>query len=193
MSNRNPIHSEILDKCKELHEKKSHDYAADDNPFSNFEYAARVSEIFTDPVDRVFATIIAIKFARLAELRKGKTPKNEPLEDTCVDKTNYVAIWASYIIGGLRGEKKKVHLTICQCEHAKEAHTPLENDGLGGCSLCKEFCAYYRSKYDHEGNLVTDGLNAICYCNHIDSDHDKFIGKCFNGRCNCPSFRKLNT
>lgn len=95
---RNPVHSEILDRCKELHEAKSHDYSQDDNVFSNFEYAAKVSEIFTDPVDRVFATMIAIKMARLAELLKGKTPKHESIEDTVVDMVNYNAIWGSYTI-----------------------------------------------------------------------------------------------
>jgi len=93
---RNPDFVVILDKMREIHDKKSQDYAKDDNVYSNFEFAALVSDIFTDPVDRVFATMIAIKLARLAELGKGKSPKNESVEDSHLDLATYCTIWAAY-------------------------------------------------------------------------------------------------
>jgi hypothetical protein len=62
---------ELLDRMREVHEKKSHDYATEDNPFSNFEYAAQIVKAFTQPIDQVFAGIIGIKLARISELRKG--------------------------------------------------------------------------------------------------------------------------
>lgn len=80
---------------EDLHERKNHDYASDGNPYSNFEYAAMVSKDFTDPVDRVFATLIGVKLARLQELTKGKVPNNESVNDTYLDLANYAAIWAS--------------------------------------------------------------------------------------------------
>jgi hypothetical protein len=93
----NPKYHRLLEALRDLHDAKSHDYAEADNPYSNFEYAATVAERFTDPLDRVFATLLGIKLARLAELTAaGKTPKHESLQDTRRDLANYAAIWASY-------------------------------------------------------------------------------------------------
>lgn len=103
---KNPIHQEVLDRCRQLHDLKSHDYAQEDNVYSNFEYAAQVAAPFTDPVDKVFAMMIGVKLARLAELRKGKVPKNEPIEDSFVDLTNYAALFSARTIGKLRGEEE---------------------------------------------------------------------------------------
>ena len=94
---RNTTVDELYDSLKELHNEKNHDYAADDNPYSNFEYAALLSENFTDPIDRVFAVIIGIKLARLTQLLgQGKTPKFESMIDTLKDLTNYCGIWTGY-------------------------------------------------------------------------------------------------
>ena len=95
-SSRNPEYLELIEKMKSVHESKSHDYAKNDNVFSNFEYAAKVSEVFTDPVDRVFATLIGVKLARLAELLSGKEAKHESIDDTFLDGSNYFVIWGSY-------------------------------------------------------------------------------------------------
>lgn len=93
---RNPKFHALLNRLADLHDAKSHDYAEAGNPYSNFEFAARVSEPFTG-IDRVFATLVGVKLARLAELTAaGKTPKNESLQDTRRDLANYCAIWASY-------------------------------------------------------------------------------------------------
>lgn len=103
---RNPHYLKLIEKIKQIHEAKSHDYAKESNVFSNFEYAAKIAEVFTDSVDKVFATLIGIKLARLAELRSGKKPKNEPLLDTMEDMTNYSAIWASHVMKKLEDESK---------------------------------------------------------------------------------------
>ena len=100
-TSRNPDFIKILDDCKRLHEIKSHDYAADDNVFSNFEYAAKVAEPFNG-VHKVFATLMGVKMARLSELLKGKIPKNESVYDSDVDRTNYSAIWGSYTMKEMR-------------------------------------------------------------------------------------------
>lgn len=99
---RNPEYIQLLEKMKDVHEKKSRDYAKDSNVFSNFEFAARLSEPFSDPVDRVFSTLIGVKIARLQELLfvspggEQKIPNNESIEDSFLDATNYFAIWTSY-------------------------------------------------------------------------------------------------
>jgi hypothetical protein len=92
----NPQVDAVMDRIAAIHAKKSHDYAQAGNPYSNFEYAAKVAERFTDPIDKVFATMIGIKLARLAELRAGKQPKNESVRDSFDDLATYAMIWNSY-------------------------------------------------------------------------------------------------
>lgn len=92
---RNPHFAALLKKMEETHERKSHDYSKDTNPFSNFEFSELLSNMFTDPSDRVFAVFVGTKLARLAELRSGKNPKNESIEDTMLDLTVYSALWYS--------------------------------------------------------------------------------------------------
>jgi len=95
----NPKYDKVLERIKALHDRKNHDYAQDSNPYSNFEYASRVIEPFIkdryNNINIVFATMIGIKLARLAELQ-GKDPLNESVRDTFDDLANYAAIWASY-------------------------------------------------------------------------------------------------
>lgn len=100
---RNPDHKFILEECARLHELKSHDYASEDNVFFNFEYATRVAEPFNG-VHKTFATLMGVKMARLAELLKGKVPKNEAKQDSFIDNTNYSAIWGSY---SMQEDRKK--------------------------------------------------------------------------------------
>ena len=93
----NPRFDAVVERVTELHARKSHDYAQATNPYSNFEYAAMVADRFTDPIDRVFAVMVGIKLARIAELRSsGKSPKNESIRDSYDDLFAYTGIWASY-------------------------------------------------------------------------------------------------
>lgn len=87
---------DLMKECIEIHDKKSHDYASDKNPFSNFEGAAEIVEQFIKPIDQVFAGIIGIKLTRLAQLLNGKTPLNESIDDTFKDAVNYFALWGAY-------------------------------------------------------------------------------------------------
>lgn len=93
---RNPVFAGLLDEMRVLHERKNHDYANDDNPYSNFEQAAETAAGFVG-VDAVFAALIGVKLARLRELtRTGKAPNNESLQDTRTDLAMYAALWAAY-------------------------------------------------------------------------------------------------
>lgn len=91
-----PHFKKLLEECQAIHDKKSADYSNDENPFSNFDFAASLTAIFKNPVDQVFACMIGIKIARLAELRNGKTPNNESIRDSHIDLTNYAGLWGAY-------------------------------------------------------------------------------------------------
>lgn len=94
----NPKFRMLLTEMQELHDVKNHDYAEDGNPYSNFEYAARLADGFTG-TDAVFAVLIGVKLARLRELlSKGKAPNNESIGDTRRDLAVYAALWASYAL-----------------------------------------------------------------------------------------------
>lgn len=79
-------------ECIVLHRGKSHDYASDDNPFSNFEFAARLADV---TVDEVFMVMIGIKIARIKELMK-KAPNFESRMDSHKDLITYSGIWAAW-------------------------------------------------------------------------------------------------
>lgn len=90
----NPHFTNLLQDMQELHVRKNHDYAHDENPYSNFEEAADEAGL---TVAEVFAALIGIKNARIRELeRAGKTPTNESLMDSYMDRAMYVALDLSY-------------------------------------------------------------------------------------------------
>ena len=86
----------FINDCIAIANRKAPDYSKEGDRYSNFKFAAIISEQFTDPIDRVFATMIGIKIARLIELLNGKTPNNESIRDSFIDLTNYSALWGSY-------------------------------------------------------------------------------------------------
>lgn len=94
----NPEFIDFLDKSRDIHFKKSQDYSQEGNPFSNFERAGVLASWFNDPVDKAFVILIGVKIARLAELRNGKTPKNESIYDTFLDLGTYCFLWGAYVV-----------------------------------------------------------------------------------------------
>jgi hypothetical protein len=89
----NPKFREVLEKLTVLHNKKSNDYAQNNDYYSNFKFAAFVAGV---TVDQVFRVMLGIKLARLKELKSGKTPNFESIQDTILDLANYGCIYASY-------------------------------------------------------------------------------------------------
>lgn len=79
----------------DLHEKKSHDYASDNNPFGNYEFAGSLGSLFKhSPLDIGFVTRIGEKLFRLSNLEgTGKAPKNESIEDTELDICVITVLW----------------------------------------------------------------------------------------------------
>lgn len=77
----------LLEELRTLHEKKRADYASNQDRFSNFRIAAEFSGMQTY---QSIENLIGVKQARLLELRgTGKTPKNESVRDTLVDRAVY--------------------------------------------------------------------------------------------------------
>lgn len=99
LNERSPHFTLVLDVLHALHNKKNHDYANDENPFSNFDYAAK--KVFgvasARNIVRVLNVLIAIKKARLRELRK-KEPLNEKVLDTVMDIHCYRTIKLAYLL-----------------------------------------------------------------------------------------------
>lgn len=88
---------EMLRQMKEIHERKSADYASADNPFSNFERSAELISWFENSTDKAFVALIATKLSRLAELlQSDKEVKNEPIDDSFLDLATYCVLWGSY-------------------------------------------------------------------------------------------------
>lgn len=92
--NSSPHFQALLDDMLALHLRKGHDYARNENPFSNFEEAADEAGV---SVDQVFKVMVGIKNARIRELeRSGKSPSNESLADSYMDRLMYCALQLAY-------------------------------------------------------------------------------------------------
>ena len=89
-----PAVLEMLKKIEEIHTRKGRDYAAAENPFENFERSATVTSWFKFEEDKVFATFISTKLARLATLlNSGAKPNNESIDDSFLDLATYCILW----------------------------------------------------------------------------------------------------
>lgn len=94
---------DTLDKLKELHRRKNDDYSGDKGAFFNFEFCDYVSNLFSSSLDKVYATFVSVKIARLAVLLSSKSsPQNESIEDSFDDAITYLTIWKCHYI-----ERKK--------------------------------------------------------------------------------------
>lgn len=83
-----------IETMRALHLKKNADYAADDNPFQNFEFTEYVLKHFKTDRDKSFVWPIACKLARLANLLDSeKEPNNESIDDSFIDIAVYVLLW----------------------------------------------------------------------------------------------------
>jgi len=81
---------ELLDKMKEIHDIKRHDYASPEDVFKNF----RTSELAGIPAWKGVALRIGDKFSRLMSFCKQGELKvvDESIGDTLIDMANYAII-----------------------------------------------------------------------------------------------------
>lgn len=89
-----PIFYDLLEEMAETHDRKSHDYASNNNPFGNYHFAGQLSKLFDNPLDAGFIGRIGEKLYRLANLENsGQIPVNETIEDTEKDICVIVTLW----------------------------------------------------------------------------------------------------
>jgi hypothetical protein len=93
--NGSPTFYDLLAEMAEIHDRKSHDYANNTNPYGNYHFAGLVANLFAhSPHDAGFAGRIAEKMYRLSVLESGqKIPKNESIDDTERDIATITALW----------------------------------------------------------------------------------------------------
>lgn len=85
---RNPKFDKLIAEIVELHNKKNHDYAKDEDPLSNF----RRCEAFGIPSYKGVLVRLSDKWSRVEQLSAGKQPKNESLRDSLIDSAVYSLI-----------------------------------------------------------------------------------------------------
>jgi hypothetical protein len=91
-----PIFYELIQQMAQIHDKKSHDYASDNDPFANYKFAGMLSKLFNNADDSGFIGRIGEKLYRLANLENSqKSPSNESIADTEVDICVIVALWVA--------------------------------------------------------------------------------------------------
>lgn len=92
--NGSPTFYKLLEKMARTHDKKSHDYASNDNPSGNYHFAGAMSKLFDNPDDAGFMGRIAEKIYRLANIENAhKSALNETVQDTEVDICTIVTLW----------------------------------------------------------------------------------------------------
>jgi len=90
-----PLFYSLLSEMADTHDRKSHDYASNDNPFGNYHFAGKLALLFAhSPEDAGFAGRIGEKLFRLANLESsGKIAINESIEDTERDIAVIATLW----------------------------------------------------------------------------------------------------
>ena len=90
-----PRFLEMVDEVRKLHISKNQDYAADKNPYANFDGTEAGISLFYYDRDKVFAWPIFNKLTRLSNLiRPNKKVNHESIADSCKDIAVYALIWA---------------------------------------------------------------------------------------------------
>ncbi len=129
--NGSPIFYDLLDKMAEIHDKKSHDYASNNDPYGNYYFAGQLSQLFASSYkDAGFVGRLAEKLYRLANLESNsKIPQNESVEDTEIDICVIVILWMSS-----RRDRRAIKL------HPEDNVTPGAENRQFFCVYCsKEF------------------------------------------------------
>lgn len=95
MRHGSPTFYALLEEMAVTHDKKSHDYASNDNPYGNYHFAGRLAVLFAhSEQDAGFVGRLGEKLYRLANLESSqKTAQNESIEDTERDIAVITALW----------------------------------------------------------------------------------------------------
>ena len=85
---------DVFGEAQDLISDKAHDYAEDENVFSNFEGVAEMVGITVEDV--IFAHIVN-KVERLRQLRSKGQARNESARDSLMDLGNYAFLLVAYL------------------------------------------------------------------------------------------------
>ena len=166
----NPV-EELLQKSLEIHKKKRADYTSDPdaNPYENFTRSNEIASWFP-PEYASFGALIGTKLARLgALLSSGRTPNNEPIDDSFLDLVTYCALMYGFykserypkslaINGDLVTDQHEIRSTMNamlnpEIRKTKDAPDPTEPcDHLeimpsGICANCPENLTHHFTSY----------------------------------------------
>lgn len=93
---RNLAFENLLQEMAAIHQKKNQDYSSS-GPYENFERSGEIASWFKSDIDKVFATLVGVKLARLGVLlSSNRKPNNESIQDSFLDLTVYCGLWGSY-------------------------------------------------------------------------------------------------
>ena len=108
--NGSPTFYKLLEEMAITHDKKSHDYASNENPYGNYHFAGQLAQLFSHSFkDAGFVGRLGEKLYRLANLESSqKVAQNESIEDTERDICVIVALWMS----DRRDRREKLPLQI---------------------------------------------------------------------------------
>lgn len=91
-----PVFYKLIEEVADIHNKKSHDYASNDDPYANYKFAGLLSKLFNNSDDAGFIGRIGEKLYRLANLdNNNKKVLNESIEDTERDIVTITALWVA--------------------------------------------------------------------------------------------------
>jgi hypothetical protein len=97
---------DLLKEAGHLHSLKSHDYASNEDPYANYKFAGKMSQLFSNPDDAGFIGRIGEKLYRLANLENsGKQPNAESIEDSERDLCVLMILWIS-----MRKDRRKTEV-----------------------------------------------------------------------------------
>jgi len=92
-----PTFYQLLEEMAKTHDRKSHDYASNENPCGNYHFAGKLALLFShSSQDAGFVGRLGEKLYRLANLEASqKVAQNESIEDTERDIATITALWMS--------------------------------------------------------------------------------------------------
>jgi len=90
-----PIFYDLLERMAQVHDKKSHDYASNQDPYGNYHFAGKLASLFAHShEDAGFVGRLGEKLYRLANLESSqKIAQNESIADTEIDICVIVTLW----------------------------------------------------------------------------------------------------
>ena len=124
-----PIFYKLLEEMADTHDRKSHDYANDNNPFGNYHFAGMLSKLFNNPDDAGFIGRIGEKLYRLANLENNRREAiNESIADTEKDICVIVTLWMAdrrdrrTKAGAILAERRRTGVAVNEPRSTQEAN-----------------------------------------------------------------------